>query len=416
MAPWLGDILGKRIVSGTWKKGSIVELAPDLVIAHDIAFPLAAQALHSMGVEKVINPERIFVVQDHLQPAKDRMSADMAADGQKFAIEKGIRNFLTVGGGGILTVALDELTRLRPGMLIAGTDTHMPTYGAFGIMSVNIGAIDLAQVMYKGTFWFESPPTLCIHLDGQLDSFVGGRDIGLWLLKQISMDGGLGEYFLLEGSIVDSFSICSRRQLCNLMVEAGAVGSFMRADKTAAAYLGIEGEPLPELAPLECDATYTYDVTGLEPQVALPGRPDDVHPVSEIKPVDVDAVFIGSCAGGSIEDLMAVDEVLRSNKIHDRVRLIIVPQSAGTLKEAERLGIVGRMAGKGAYIAGPGCGPCMGAHIGVLGRGEVCVSTSPRNFQGRMGSKLADVYLANAWVAAAAAVAGTIVHPKEVLK
>jgi homoaconitase/3-isopropylmalate dehydratase large subunit len=235
------------------------------------------------------------------------------------------------------------------------------------------------------------------------------------MLREIGMDGGLGKIFLLEGSTVDSLGICSRRQLCNLMVEAGAIGSFMRPDGIVASHLGINESAFPRSGALECDESLGFDLSGIEPQVALPGRPDDVHPVEELDNVKVDAVFIGSCAGGSIEDLRALDEILKVGDISEDVRLIVVPQSAGTLLEAERLGIIGRIANKGAYISGPGCGPCMGAHLGVLGRGEVCVSTSPRNFPGRMGSRKAKIYLANAWVAAAAAVTGRIVHPRRVI-
>jgi homoaconitase/3-isopropylmalate dehydratase large subunit len=415
MKHWLADILNYRIASGKWEPGSLVQLVPDLLVAHDIAFPASARAFKAMGGMKAQHGDRIYIIHDHLQPAKDITSADIAEKGLKFARDKGITNCFTAGRAGILTVALDELTKLRPGMLIAGTDTHMPTYGAFGLISLCIGPADLAHAMHAGAFWFEPPPTVRIMLEGELGPLTGGRDVGLRLLKEIGMDGGLNEFFLLEGPIVDSSGICSRRQLCNLMVEAGAVGSFMRADSAVASHLGISEDSLPELGELECDKSLTFDLSALEPQVALPGRPDDVHPVADIDATDVHAVFIGSCAGGSLEDLKALDEVLGRNDIHPGVRLIVVPQSAGTFRDAERLGIIGRVVEKGAYISGPGCGPCMGAHLGVLGRGEVCVSTSPRNFPGRMGSRLAKIYLANAWVAAAAAVAGKIVHPRELL-
>jgi homoaconitase/3-isopropylmalate dehydratase large subunit len=416
MSDWLGDMLAKNIVSGTWAKDSLVQLAPDLLIAHDISFPMAAAVFDAMGFQAVVNPKRIYIVNDHLQPAKDSLSANLVLNGQKFASAKGIPHFATVGIGGILTIALDELAVLKLGMLIAGTDTHMPTYGAFGIIALNIGPTDLAHAMGTGTFWFFPPRTVCLTLAGKLEIFVGGRDVGLHVLGKIGLDGGLGKYFVLEGPVVESFRISSRRQLCNLMVEAGAVGVYMHPDKIVATHLGITEDKLPEERRLVCVDALSFDLTGLQPQVALPGRMDDVHPVDEIEPVDVDTVFVGSCAGGSIEDLMAVDEVLQSNRIHDRVKVIVAPQSAGTLREAERLGIIGRLTERGVYITGPGCGPCMGAHLGVLGKDEVCVSTSPRNYPGRMGSRLAKVYLANAWVAAAASVAGHIIHPKEVLQ
>lgn len=415
MNKWLAEILGDNISSGEWETGSLLQLAPDILVAHDIAFPSAVRAFRAFGGMAVKNPGNIYVIHDHLQPAKDIASADMVKKSMNFASEHDISNIYSAGRAGILTVALDELATLKPGMLIAGTDTHMPTYGAFGIVSLCISPVDLGHAMYSGTFWFEPPKTAGIHLEGELRPYVGGRDIGLWLLKQIGMDGGLGKFFLLEGPVIDSLRICGRRQLCNLMVEAGAVGAFMRADNVVAEYLGINSDPLPRYGKLECDESYRFNMSDIEPQVALPGRPDDVHPVDEIEDVEVDAVFIGSCAGGSLEDLEALDEVLRGNDIHGKVRLVVIPQSAGTFVAAERGGIIPRIAAKGAYISGPGCGPCMGAHLGVLGRGEVCVSTSPRNFPGRMGSSRADIYLANAYVAASAAVTGKILHPRKVL-
>ncbi len=415
MSQWLAEILADRIASGKWEKGAHVKLRPDILVSHDISFPMAIKAFKSMGSKKVMNPERIFILQDHLQPAKDRKSADLPVAARRFANEHGITNFFNIGDAGILTVALDELTQLRPGMRIAGTDTQMPTYGAFGIISLNIGPLDLAHAMTKGTFWFEPPKTISIRLSGKLEPYVVGRDAGFWLLKKIGLDGGLGKFFLLEGDVVDSFEVCNRRQLCNLTVETGAAGAFMKADKVVAEHLGLSFDDLPRCPTLECDSQMEFNLAGIEPQVAIPGDAGDVLPVSDIDPVNVDAVFIGSCSGGSIEDLKALDAVLEGNEIHRNVRLIVIPQSAGTFRKAEHLGIIGRIAAKGAFIAGPGCGPCMGAHLGVLGKDEVCVSTSPRNYSGRMGSRLARIYLANAWVAAASAVTGNIKHPADLL-
>ena len=407
----LAEILGDNIVVGEWKPGTMTQLKPDILVTHDIAFPSAIRTFAMFGGEKVKNPGNIYLIHDHLQPAKDIASANLAKKGLEFAKEQDIKHIYTAGEAGILTVALDELTTLKPGMLIAGTDTHMPTYGAFGIVALCISPIDMAHVMRTGTFWFEPPLTVRIRLRGELKPFVGGRDIGLWLLKNIGMDGGIGKFFILEGDVVDNLRICGRRQLCNLMVEAGAVGAFMKADAVVAEYLGFDESELPDIGKYECDESLSFNLDDIEPQVALPGRTDDVHPVGEIEDTDVDAVFIGSCAGGSLEDLEALDEIMKERSVCEDVRLIVIPQSAGTFVAAERQGIIGRIVTKGAYVSGPGCGPCMGAQLGVLGRGEVCVSTSPRNFPGRMGSIGAKIYLANAHVAAAAAVTGKIVHP-----
>ncbi len=415
MRNWFPDILSSKIVSGSWAPGNIVRLEPDIIVAHDIAFPSAAGTFERLGGKRVRNREKVFVVFDHLQPAKDIASADIAEKTRTFAREQDIINVFHPGRAGILTVALDEFTQLRPGMLIAGTDTHMTSYGAFGILSVCIGPSDFADVMHSGSFWFEAPRTVLVTVEGKLSSYVGGRDVGLRLLKEIGLDGALGEFILVQGPVVDEMSICGRRQLCNLINEAGAVGALMNPDEKVASYLGMSVTELPDFGNLECDRTYVLDMTNIGPQVAHPGRQDDVNAVNVIADTPIDVVFIGSCAGGSIEDLEAVDKVLAENEISANVRMIVVPQSAGTYRKAEEEGILGRIVAKGAYVAGPGCGPCMGAHLGVLGRNEVCVSTSPRNFAGRMGSRKAQIYLANAWVAASSAVAGKIVHPGEVL-
>jgi len=366
---------------------------------------------------KVWDPDRIFIALDHRVPAESEETAGAHAMIRQFVRKQHIRHFYDAGEG-VCHQLLPEKGRVRPGELIVGADSHTPTAGAFGAFATGIGATEMAAVWATGRLWLRVPETIRIRIDGAFRPFVGARDLALHLVGQMGAYGA--EYAAIEyfGKAIDRMDIGSRMTLCNLSTEMGAKAALVEPDGRTLAFLEgrARGPFRPERADpgARCEMELSVDVRGLEPEVACPHSVDDVRPVGEVSGRAIHQAVIGSCTNGRLEDLREASRILGGRKVHEGVRLLVVPASREVLLEAVRRGFVRRLIESGAVLLNPGCGPCLGAHQGVLAPGEVCISTTSRNFRGRMGSPWAEIYLASPATVAASALEGVITDPREV--
>lgn len=418
----MGQTLPERILADhapgqDVRPGRIVQARIDLALSHDNT-QLIRRRFEEAGLRRVWDPDRVVVTLDHRGPAPTIQVADGHADVRRFVREQGIRAFYDVGHG-ICHQVLPEEGHVRPGMTLVGTDSHTTTHGAFGAFATGIGATEMAAVWATGSLWFRVPPTLRIDMDGRLDPFVSSKDLVLHLVGRLGMDGAGGRAVEYGGSVFDHLTVDSRMTLCNLSMEMGAKVAFTPVDDAVRRWLEPRTGPVEPVAADE-DAEYEQilhvDATGLEPQVSCPHAVDNVKPVSEVAGTRVDQVFIGTCTNGRLEDLAAAADILRGERIAPGIRCFAVPASRNVFLEALEAGIVRDLTEAGVTFQSPGCGPCLGAHQGLLGAGEVCFSTTNRNFQGRMGHRDSSVYLGSPAVAAATALYGEIADPRAVLR
>jgi 3-isopropylmalate/(R)-2-methylmalate dehydratase large subunit len=399
--------------------GDIVMVRCDVVMANDVSGPIAFRAMERMGARKVFDPEKVVMVADHFTPAKDPVSAGLLRSLQGWCEAQGV-TFYGQGRGGIEHTLLCEEGWVVPGMVIAGGDSHTCTYGALGAFGTGLGSTDIAFCLAFGEFWQVVPGTIQVALEGRKPPFVTGKDLILAVIAHIGVSGGTNHVLEFVGNGAESCSIDERLAVANMAVEAGAETGVFPADATTAAYLqGRTARPwVAERS--DPDAQFAGRVRialdGLPPLVAAPHSPGNVMPVEEARGIRVDQVYIGNCANGTLTDLRQAAEVLRGRRVHPRVRAIIVPATSSIYRQALREGLIDVFLEAGAIVAPPTCGACFGGHMGVLAAGERAIATTNRNFRGRMGSPEAEVYLANAWVAASAAVAGEIVHPGEFVR
>lgn len=403
--------------------GQIVMCKVDLAMANDVTAPPAIDAFRAMGAEKVWDREKVALVASHFAPAKDIASAGLMSRMRSFAIEQEIPYFFDAGRGGIEHILLPEEALVAPGDLIIGADSHSCTYGALGCFSTGVGSTDLAAVWALGEIWLKVPETMKIVYTGRPRPWVVGKDLILSVITRIGDDGA--RYMAMEhtGPAMKHLSMDSRLTLTNMAIEAGAKCGVVAADDVTRAYVDGRQEVMgrhrdyPDVAS-DPDAHYSevveIDVDSLEPMVARPSLPSRGVPVSRIERRKVDQVFIGSCTNARIEDLRLAAHVLGDNQLAPHIRLMVIPATQRVWQQANSEGLLDRFAAVGASVSTPTCGACLGAHMGVLGPGEVCVSTSNRNYVGRMGDATAEVYLANPAVAMATAVAGAIADPAEV--
>jgi 3-isopropylmalate/(R)-2-methylmalate dehydratase large subunit len=404
--------------------GEIVMCKVDLAMANDVTCPPAVHAFRKMGVEKVWDASKVALVASHFVPAKDIASAGMMSTMRAFAGEQDVEHFFDVGRGGIEHILLPEEALVLPGELIIGADSHSCTYGALGCFSTGVGSTDLAAVWATGEIWLRVPESLKIIYEGMPGPWVVGKDLILWVISQIGDDGA--SYMAMEhtGPTLANLSMESRLTLTNMAIEAGGKSGIIAPDAVTLAYVAERQEATGrhrafETPVSDADAEYArvlyVDVDAIEPMVARPSLPSLAVPVSEVYGTRADQVFIGSCTNGRLEDLRRAALVLGDNKVASHVRLTVIPATQRVWRQANEEGLLDRFAAAGAVVSTPTCGPCLGAHMGVLGPDEVCVSTSNRNYVGRMGHPSAQVYLANPAVAMATAVAGEIVHPESVM-
>jgi homoaconitate hydratase family protein len=399
----------------------LVVAAVDLAMSHENA-DLVRKSFLDIGVPTVWDPDKIVIIFDHRIPAESEKTAATHKAVREFVAAQGIQNFYDVGRGGICHQVLAENGHVRPGMIVVGTDSHTTTHGAFGALATGIGATEMAGVWCEGSLWFKVPSTLRIVVDGEFRPWISAKDLILHIIGTLGVAGADYRAVEFDGSAVRRMTVASRMVLCNLSMEMGAKCAFTPVDHALLQYLvpRVTGE-LETIAP-DPDARYegvvhinaSEDLR--EPVVACPHAVDHVRPLSALGDIPVHQAVLGSCTNGRLEDLEVAAGILAGRSVHPRTRLIVIPASQQVYRAAIRLGYIETLIASGALIDPPGCGPCVGVHQGILAAGETCISSTNRNFLGRMGSKDSRVFLASPAVVAASAVAGRIAHPQEVVK
>jgi 3-isopropylmalate/(R)-2-methylmalate dehydratase large subunit len=398
--------------------GQFVDVKVDLVLANDITAPIAIREFERIGVEKVFDRSKVVMVADHFVPNKDIESAEQCRVMRDFARAQQLTHYYDVGTMGIEHVLLPEQGLVLPGDVIVGADSHTCTYGALGAFATGMGSTDIAVAMATGKIWMKVPETIKLVYHGQLPKWVGGKDLILHTIGLIGVDGARYQAMEFTGEAVDNLSMDGRFTMSNMAIEAGGKAGLFAFDEKTQAY--VEPRARRPYTAYESDADARYaqviemDVSELEPQVAFPYLPSNARPLSQVGEVPIDQAVIGSCTNGRLEDLQVAAQVLRGRKVHPYVRCIVIPGTQAVYLEALRQGLVEAFVEAGAVVSTPTCGPCLGGHMGVLAAGERCVSTTNRNFVGRMGHPESEVYLASPAVAAASAVLGRIGGPAEV--
>jgi len=409
----LADHAGVEFV----EPGQFVDVTVDVVLANDITAPIAIREFDRIGVEKVFDRERVILIPDHFTPNKDIESATQCKVLRDFARRQNLTHYFEVGRMGIEHVLLPERGLVLPGEVVVGADSHTCTYGALGAFATGMGSTDIAVAMATGKIWMKVPETIKLVYFGERQEWVGGKDLILYTIGLIGVDGALYQAMEFGGEAVADLSMDGRFTMANMAVEAGAKAGLFAFDDKTRSYVENRSQRSYTVYESDPDARYAQvieiDVSELEPQVAFPHLPSNVRPLSEVDEIPVDQVVIGSCTNGRLEDLQVAAQVLRGRKVHPYVRCIVIPGTQSIYLEAVRQGLVETFIEAGAVVSTPTCGPCLGGHMGVLAAGERCVATTNRNFRGRMGHPESEVYLANPAVAAASAVLGRIGGPAE---
>jgi 3-isopropylmalate/(R)-2-methylmalate dehydratase large subunit len=396
--------------------GDIVMVRCDVVMTNDISGPMAFRAMEKMGAKRVWDPAKVVLVPDHFIPAKDTRSAELQKLLREWAAEQGV-TYYEQGRGGIEHTLLVEEGWVVPGSVIAGGDSHTCTYGALGAFGTGLGSTDIAACLASGAFWQAAPGTIRVEFTGEKQRFVTGKDLILAVIAEIGVAGGTNMALEFVGDGAEALSIDERLAVANMAVEAGSETGFFPADETVAAYLdgrttrpwtAETSDPGAEFAQAVC-----IDLDTLPPLVAMPHSPGNVVPLDQAVGQRIDQVYIGNCSNGTMTDLRQAAEMLRGRRVAAHTRAIVVPATQRVYREALAEGLLDLFVEAGALVSAPTCGACFGGSNGILAPGEHAITTTNRNFKGRMGSSDAGVHLANAWVAAAAAVAGEIVDPAE---
>jgi 3-isopropylmalate/(R)-2-methylmalate dehydratase large subunit len=402
--------------------GDVVMVRCDVVMANDVSGPIAFRALEKMGVQRVFDAGRVVMVADHFAPAKDARSAELQRRLKEWSTEQGV-TFYDQGRGGIEHTLLCEEGWIRPGSVVAGGDSHTCTYGALGAFGTGLGSTDIAACLALGEFWQAVPSTIRVEFAGEKPAFVTGKDLILAVIGELGVGGATNAVLEFVGEGARALSVDERLAVSNMAVEAGAETGLFPPDDVVGDYLHGRQSRLPGTVPRDLvsddDAlfarTLEVDLDALTPLVALPHLPGNVVPIAEAIGTPIDQVYIGNCSNGTMTDLRQTAEILRGRRIHPDCRAIVMPATQRIYREAMREGLLDVFVEAGASVSTPTCGACFGGHMGVLAAGERAVATTNRNFRGRMGSPDAEVCLANAYVAAAAAVAGELVDPADVL-
>ncbi len=395
--------------------GQIVRCQVDLVLANDITAPLSIKSFAAMGATKVFDTDKVALVCDHFTPNKDIESAEQVRVVREFAEAMGVTHYFEGGDAGVEHALLPELGLVGPGDVVVGADSHTCTYGGLSAFATGMGSTDVAAAMALGETWFKVPPTIKVQIDGELPEYVGGKDLILEVIGRIGVAGALYKALEFAGSTVDALSVEARMTMANMAIEAGGKVGLFAADQKTLDYARAAGRVNPPAVAADPGAAYervvAIDAGAMSPRVACPHLPENVKPVAEVGQVPIRQAVIGSCTNGRIEDLREAAAVLRGRKAARGVRLIVLPATPRIWRQAMAEGLFDIFLDAGAVIGPPTCGPCLGGHMGILAKGEACVATTNRNFKGRMGSLESFVYLAGPAVAAASAVAGSIIHP-----
>jgi 3-isopropylmalate/(R)-2-methylmalate dehydratase large subunit len=413
-------ILANHTISGNAVAGEIIEAKVDLIMVHEVLGSRIIPILEEMRFEKVWDPNKVLVVNDHWVPASDIKSAQIHQRNRSFVKSQNISHFCDVECG-ICHQILPELGLAKPGDLIIGSDSHSTSYGAFNAFSTGLAATDSALILATGKNWFKVPESLHIQINGQLPKYVMSKDLILKLISNLGTDGANYQSIEFNGQIIEQMSVASRMTMCNMSVEAGAKCAIMTVNDAVRRWLKNRAPTATwnELEP-DKDAEYIDHILldlsdePLSPIVAIPHSPANGKPISEVSGVSIDQAFIGSCTNGRFEDLKIAYQILKGKSIHPDVRLIITPASRETYVSALKAGFIEEFIKAGAVVTNSTCGACVGGHLGVLGPGEVCISSSNRNFRGRMGHRDSEVYLASPATVAASALEGEIADPRGV--
>jgi 3-isopropylmalate/(R)-2-methylmalate dehydratase large subunit len=395
--------------------GEFVEMNLDIVLGNDITTPVAINEFKKMGAKDVYDKEKIVIVLDHFTPNKDIKSAQQCKISREFAKEKEIVNFFDVGQMGIEHALLPEKGLVVAGDTVIGADSHTCTYGALGAFSTGVGSTDMAGGMALGTTWIKVPPAIKVNISGKKKPYVSGKDLILNLIGKIGVDGALYKSIEFAGEGIKELSMDDRFSISNMAVEAGGKNGIFPVDDKTINYM--EKRKIKEWKIFQADEDAVYDqvidinLNELEPTVACPNSPENTKPVDEIKDIYINQVVIGSCTNGRIEDMRAAGEIFKNRKVNSEVRTIIIPATQEIYKQCIKEGLLEIFIDAGAVVSTPTCGPCLGGHMGILAAGEKAITTTNRNFVGRMGHKESEVYLASPAVAAASAVVGKIENP-----
>ena len=399
------------------KPGQLILADLDGVLGNDITTPVAIAEFEKAGFDSVYDPEKINIVLDHFVPNKDIKAAKQSAACHNFCHKHEIPHFYDVGKMGIEHALLPEQGRVTAGDCLIGADSHTCTYGALGAFSTGVGSTDMAAGMATGKAWFKVPSAIKVELTGKLSPYVTGKDVILALIGQIGVDDALYQSLEFTGEGAHSLSMDDRLCICNMAIEAGAKNGIFPVDDKTLAFLAEHGANEPRVFEGDPDAEYERTVTialdELEPVVSWPHLPENVHTAKDSNEIEIDQVVIGSCTNGRMEDMTAAYEILNGNHVKDGVRCIIIPATMDIYKECISNGYLMAFIEAGAVVSTPTCGPCLGGYMGILAPGERCVSTTNRNFVGRMGDVTSEVYLASPYTAAYSATTGRISDPRE---
>jgi 3-isopropylmalate/(R)-2-methylmalate dehydratase large subunit len=399
--------------------GQLINAKLDVVLGNDITAPVAIKEFRKTGKEKVFDRDKVVLVPDHFTPNKDINSAEQAKMLREFAREQELTNYFEVGRMGIEHCLLPEQGIVGPGDVIIGADSHTCTYGALGAFATGVGSTDMAAGMALGEAWFKVPESIKFIYHGKRQDWVSGKDLILYTIGKIGVDGARYQAMEFTGEVIEELSMDSRFTMANMAIEAGGKNGIIAPDKTTEEYLKGRSNRKFKYYYSDPDAKYSkvidIDVSKIEPTVAFPHLPENTKPISDVKQVLLDQVVIGSCTNGRIEDLRIAAQILKGKKVHSDLRLIIIPGTQQTYLQAMKEGLIEIFIKAGAVVSTPTCGPCLGGHMGILAKGEKALSTTNRNFVGRMGHPESEVYLSGPAIAAASAVKGRIASPQEVL-
>ena len=398
--------------------GQLIEAKLDIVMGNDITTAVALKEFKKTGAKKVFDKDKVVIVLDHFTPNKDIKAAEQCKACRTFAWDMGVNNFFDVGQMGIEHALLPEKGIVVPGQVIIGADSHTCTYGALGAFSTGVGSTDMAIGMATGEAWFKVPSAIKFVLTGKPAKWISGKDIILHIIGMIGVDGALYRSMEFVGDGIQYLSMDDRFSMANMAIEAGAKNGIFPVDEKTMEYVKEHSvkEPVVYTADddAEYDEVYTIDLSKLRPTVAFPHLPENTKTVDNMPKVEIDQAVIGSCTNGRLEDMQIAAEILKGKKVNPKVRTIIIPATQKIYLECVKRGYTEIFIEAGAVFSTPTCGPCLGGYMGILAAGEKCVSTTNRNFVGRMGHTESEVYLASPAVAAASAIAGYIVDPEEI--
>ena len=409
--------------------GEFINAKVDICLGNDITAPFAIEEFEKLNLRDVFDKKKIVLVPDHFAPAKDMKSANQCKILANFAKKHGIKNYFEVGRMGIEHVLLPEMGLVVPGDAVIGADSHTCTYGALGAFSAGVGSTDLAAAYATGECWFKVPESIKFIFSGRLNKWVGGKDLILHTIGDIGVDGALYKAMEFCGPVIEILPMDDRLAMCNMAIEAGGKSGIIAPDKITKKFVkealtfgkkhGVgqnrRGRFYLSDPGAKYSKVYEYDVRKIEPVVACPNLQRNVRPVKQLKGISINQAVIGSCTNGRISDLRLAARILRGKKVNSAVRLIVIPGTQAVYLQAVREGLAKIFVEAGGVFSTPTCGPCLGGHVGILAEGERAISTTSRNFIGRMGHVKSEVYLSNPAVAAASAIKGRIAHPEEVL-